>query len=110
MNTKHTLADVLWEAANELLSSGDDAHHGSNYSCDACRAAIFSRGLSYEHVRAVGAFFEQLGLSSPLSNFDAFADFAKGEVRQGVRYMWLLLAMHVAQDEGLEIEVNGGAS
>ena len=24
---------------------------------------------------------------------------------QGVRYMWLLLAMHVAEDEGIEIEV-----
>jgi hypothetical protein len=23
---------------------------------------------------------------------------------QGVRYMWLLLAMHVAEDEGIEIE------
>jgi hypothetical protein len=27
-----------------------------------------------------------------------------------VRYMWLLLAMHVAEDEGIEVEVYGGAT
>ena len=28
-----------------------------------------------------------------------------GQDRQGVRYMWLLLAMHVAEDEGITVEV-----
>lgn len=53
------------------------------------------------------------GSDTPITNFlfdlgcrwntTAMFRFASGEERQGVRYMWLLLAMKVAEDEGIEI-------
>lgn len=86
------LADVLWTAANKHLGAVE-----TKYSCfavwDACDdnaaeeiATNFLRSLGVE----TGTVMEW---------------FPIGPVRQGVRYMWLLLAMHVAADEGLTVEI-----
>lgn len=98
---KRKLADVLWEAANVHLRS--DLYSGqSSYTCDAVN---YAGGGSRANGPAV-TFLHGLGLPKGADDmFDLFDAFECGEQRQGVRYMWLLLAMHVAEDEGIEIEV-----
>lgn len=100
---KQMLADVFWVAANEHLDSGNKHRCGvkSHYTCDA---VLYSVGFS-QRGSAIN-LLRQLGLPKNAdSRYDLFDDFEPGEERQGIRYMWLLLAMHVAEDEGLEIEV-----
>jgi hypothetical protein len=103
MAKKVALADVLWEAANEHLDSGDDDENfNSRFTCDAVRHA----SGSYNNMNLVLPILYGFGLPSDAdARYDLFEHFEKGEQRQGVRYMWLLLAMHVAQDERIQIEV-----
>jgi hypothetical protein len=102
---KKKLADLLWEAANEHLWDGAGqvpaAHerHRNQYSCDAlheCFKWAGDRVAAKLHLAKMGCD------TFKTSQFDLFA---AGEMRQGVRYMWLLLAMHVAEDEGIMVEV-----
>lgn len=95
------LADVLWKAANEHLWDGKEpwlSDDISLYSCWATDAALrhcAPRGVVYR-------FFLELGCDPQ----DAYTFHAEsGPKRQGARYMWLLLAMHVAEDEGIMVEV-----
>jgi hypothetical protein len=91
MSKKRMMADVLWEAANVYLLAEQVWHpEKSYYSCDAALAAD-------ESDRAPN-FLQKLGCPG---GFGCFEGFEEGEQRQGVRYMWLLLAMHVAEDEGI---------
>lgn len=101
---KRMLADVLWEAANAHLSESSDYPCHMTYSCCAVGAAL---GLDY--VASWGdvedhpamAFLRDLGCDT--DSLDGLHDFPGGEERQGVRYMWLLLAMHVAESEGITV-------
>lgn len=103
---KVKLADVLWDAANGRLWDGagdyDAAPYGYwRFSCDAVLTS-----QAPELQRAASQLLEDCGLPADARNrFDMFDSFEWGEQRQGVRYMWLLLAMHCAEDEGIEIEV-----
>jgi hypothetical protein len=102
MTKKVYLADVLWTAANEHLQSDDDENRNSHFTCDAIRYA----SGSYDNMKLVLPILYGFGLPSDADDrYDLFEHFEEGEQRQGVRYMWLLLAMHVAQDERIQIEV-----
>lgn len=89
---KVKLADVLWDAANKHLSPD------SGYSCFAVWDAIGD----WMDTDEVHDFLMELGCRTGT----VMNEFPVGPLRQGVRYMWLLLAMHVAEDENIEIEVN----
>jgi hypothetical protein len=87
------LADVLWDAANEHLSPS------AGYSCFAFDRACQEHGLKAGPHSPADRFLLELGCDTgPMNRFSG------GIERQGVRYMWLLLAMHVAEDEGIVIE------
>jgi hypothetical protein len=91
---KVALADLLWEAASLVTDV-------SGYSCCSVDCAAAVREMkSGPHTR-YDKFLKELGCETGtvMSWFEA------GHERQGVRYMWLLLAMHVAEDEGIQIEV-----
>lgn len=94
---KIALADVLWKAANEHLSYPGTG--GLSFSCWAAESAAYTSRVYHGDV--VG-FLEDLGCDSHSAQF---GNYQLGNHRQGVRYMWLLLAMHVAQDEGIMVEV-----
>lgn len=107
------LADVLWEAANVYLAPSvtDFDKPPLEFSCNAAIAAE-ARGKNLHQViyethqgkrrsKAV-AFLEQLGCS--VADSIPWRELRLGPIqRQGIRYMWLLLAMHVAEDEGIEL-------
>jgi hypothetical protein len=102
---KRPLADVLWEAANVYLSATDNPQLTETlFSCIATAKAEgtypFARGHAYCWLEEQMDELRNRGASRA-----RFHEFNEGEERQGVRYMWLLLAMHVAEDEGIEIEV-----
>lgn len=103
---KRKLADVLWEAANVHLASDSLSHEPPyEFSCAAV-TAVFQMPVyaSLSRVSAeVNTFLTALGCEC--DSWRMFKDTPTGEVRQGVRYMWLLLAMHVAEDEGIMVEV-----
>lgn len=101
------LADVLWEAANVHLWDGmseydpaadriplDRPSPPRKYSCDA----LFSVTQCRE--RSAVEFVESFGVNIHSPMLD---DIEEGEERQAARYMWLLLAMHVAEDEGIQL-------
>lgn len=100
---KVKLADVLWEAANKRLWDGDGQpwlqHYQNTYSC--CAVADACGDLPDEETAL--RFLRRLGcpVRSEAQKFGT----QDPKARQGARYMWLLLAMHVADDEGIEIEV-----
>jgi hypothetical protein len=111
---KRMLADVLWEAANEHLAH--DIGEGYEYTCEAIASAAkcaWTTASDYgsevetweDFVRSHRAMHFVRALGCDTGRGSQFNDFEWGEARQGVRYMWLLLAMHVAEDEGIEIEV-----
>lgn len=100
---KRMLADVLWEAANEVLSPSQLCRV-ADYSCNA---ALIAEGalrtdadgaIEKRNLSKTDTFLRALGCDSSMEQFKAFPD---GPSRQGVRYMWLLLAMYVAEDEGI---------
>lgn len=103
------LADVLWTAANQHLD-----HRQALFleradlpirflTCNAVARALDPSWWWMNLPVDVRAFLASLGCH--ISNPDAFAEATVGEERQGVRYMWLLLAMHVAESEGIMVEV-----
>lgn len=100
---KRALADVLWEAANQHLT--EDLGRLETYSCNAAMKADGSFRLDAagnllgRENSAACAFLAQLGCDTHVAGFK---DFREVE-RQGIRYMWLLLAACVAEDEGIEI-------
>lgn len=103
---KVKLADVLWDAANKHLAV-NYMTTGQEYSCEAVARALGASFRDWEEfldTHPAVAFLSELGCNPTSSgSFDRFQAIEK---RQGVRYMWLLLAMHVAEDEDIEIEVN----
>lgn len=103
MSKKVKLADVLWEAANKHLWDGDKKSPGDEESCFAVKTAELPPGqwIGGPNTSAM-EYLTSLGCDYHGRPFDGFKH---GAERQGVRYMWLLLAMHVAEDEGIEIEV-----
>jgi hypothetical protein len=108
MSKKRMLADVLWEAANCNLWNGRGREPSSQRAktCgESCCAAAFAEAGKWlwwsdaadrESVR----FLRSLGCDTGSTGFYGFE---RGQERQGARYMWLLLAMHVAEDEGIEL-------
>lgn len=105
--TKRMLADVLWKAANEHLSADHKDGKRRVYSCEAVAAAcgtLWSRDWEDLQETIPLRFLHGLGCNTNSLSSHVTADFPSGPERQGVRYMWLLLAMHAAEDEGVEIE------
>ena len=103
---KVPLADVLWRAANEHLSA--DGVHTDNrliesYSCPAV-------GLSHCGAPFVCAEIKDFlsALGCPIHSHTAFSRVAWQFTprTQGLRYMWLLIAMHVAEDEQITMEIS----
>ena len=103
--TKRMLADVLWEAANVRLWPGrGHANEQWVFSCDAFANSAWpdcwenwdklSRRRPMRWLRSLGC---------ATGNMKLFSEFTEGPKRQGARYIWLLLAMHVAESEGIEI-------
>ena len=93
MSKKPALADVLWDAANKHL------HTDSGFSCIAVDAAVHEAGCKSAPYQPYDMFLRELGCGTGT----VMSEFPMGMARQGVRYMWLLLAMHVAEDEGLTV-------
>lgn len=100
------LADVLWTAANEHL------HHERHMSASCCcvYAAQFGHSWGLVHdtwkaaVRQSSAVRFLRALGCPVGSNEAFKRYRVADL-QGARYMWLLLAMHVAADEKIMVEV-----
>jgi hypothetical protein len=100
------LADVLWDAANRWLlpQESEPGDAPLEYSCNAAQVAEAGRyryGMFINRDRSFAVkFLEELGCDTSCGSL-----FMQQRDPQGVRYMWLLLAMHVAEDEGIRIEV-----
>lgn len=101
---KRMMADVLWEAANVHL-------HRYVY-VGSCIAVAQVLGMKWGnevtlHDLAVGhtvfEFLSSLGCQTDSMMFLDLEDGDKEYDVQGARYMWLILAMHVAEDEGLMV-------
>jgi hypothetical protein len=103
---KVALADVLWTAANKwlLTRNSHDGEPPLEYSCNAAQVAEAGRYKHHMFLNREGSFavkfLEELGCNTGCATV-----FSGQHDVQGVRYMWLLLAMHVAEDEGIQIEV-----
>jgi hypothetical protein len=101
---KRALADVLWEAANVYLDPAGCAW-GRSFSCHAVQSAMDGRVLDGDFLPAEEAmpwhFLSELGCA--IDSAYQSPEWAEiyGREKQNVRYMWLLLAMHVAEDEGV---------
>jgi hypothetical protein len=95
------LSDVLWNAANIYLWSGDTPNHGDGnaWSCGAAETAEIQADLEEASLCWVVDFLETLGVDSCSS--EQFEEFERGPERQGARYLWLDFARLVAEDEGL---------
>jgi hypothetical protein len=91
--SKLRLADVLWDAANKHL--GTDF----GFSCIAVDAAVHEAGCKSAPYEPYDMFLRELGCETGT----VMREFPQGMDRQGARYMWLLLAMHVAEDEGMTV-------
>ena len=99
---KRMLADVLWDAANKYLSLAEDPMRPlQEFSCHAVyQAAVGENWGRYpSRLDTIDYHLESLGCNTR----DAGRFQCEGFERQGIRYMWLLLAMHVAEDEGIEV-------
>ena len=99
--TKRLLADVLWQAANRHISVDGTAHYPEEYSCHAAMCSEFGRNwraMNYAD-SVVVKFLSTLGCDPNSAGFNN----SYGRGIQSMRYMWLLLAMHVAESEGIEI-------
>jgi hypothetical protein len=109
---KVALADVLWDAANEHLDTPvTDPATPCRWSCNAVLSVefgtVFLAAYMNDTTLALRTESQALRLLQTLGVDPNVAHhFGAGEDAQGVRYMWLLLAMHVAEDEGIEIEVD----
>jgi hypothetical protein len=111
MSEKRMLADVLWEAANKRLCATGGGMDGlarteMRFSCNSIFRALNLKpspdsmdGL-FQLPLAVKNFLRCLGCD-PYE--DGYFQGLPPSEQQGVRYMWLLLAMHVAEDEGITV-------
>lgn len=103
---KRALADVLWDAANKHLSVDQwDTRTSAEYSCWAVEHAL---GLVHTVTKPRAPYLDALEFLQKLGcrvSEEATFSVTRGGKRQGVRYMWLLIAMHVAADEGIEVDV-----
>lgn len=100
---KRMMADVLWEAANKFLSPDYESYGEKTdpFSCNAVKLALQNRDMSWNDA---SEFISQCGCNGSAEALSYVCGFENGDKRlQGVRYMWLLLAMHVAEDEGLTV-------
>lgn len=97
MTMKVALADVLWDAANRWLAI-------EGFSCHATAAARFGKRwrAANWHTSSPMLFLISLGCNPDAAGFK---DYFEEYEQMGARYMWLLLAMHVAEDEQIYIEV-----
>lgn len=106
---KRKLSDVLWEAANvHLCTDGFYDNGKEKFSCYAALRATkesfvcaFDRYNESETI----VFMRKLGCDFHSTAWGKVEEELESEQMQGVRYMWLLLAMHVAEDEGIMVEV-----
>lgn len=103
MSKKRMLADVLWEAANKHLEHDTVALGGDRWSGSCCAVA---RALDLSWPQGMA----ELAARHPVYKFLASLGCESHSVYlcntpepQSCRYMWLLLAMHVAEDEGIEL-------
>jgi hypothetical protein len=107
---KRMLADVLWEAANLHLSPipggcDEPGRPMLRYSCNTvCRVLGWETDDDFDDwfplPPNVYDFLRDCGCNPDSAKLFADSD---PLMVQGDRYMWLLLAMHVAEDEGIEI-------
>lgn len=88
------LADILRLAANLL-------DHRAGFSCVAVDVACGDFCVASGPFCEVDRFLRDLGCETGT----VMSWFKVGPERQGVRFLWLLLAMHAAADEGLTVEV-----
>jgi len=96
---KVALADVLWDAANVHLWDGREGKYFKQfYSCRAIEKAE-----NDFHYRQSRLWYEH-DFGVPCDYGDTLTGSFKEN--QAVRYMLLLIAMHVAEDEGVMIEVS----
>lgn len=102
--SKRLLADVLWEAANRLSPVRTIGGENQFTCTTVARVELGSFDLprQWEEKSEGVQFMRKLGCPEVAVSNPAWQDF-DGDVIQGVRYMWLLLAMHVAEDEGLTV-------
>jgi hypothetical protein len=95
--SKRMLADVLWNAANTRLWDGN-GNAGEDLKEHSCLAVMYETPAN-AWVR-VEDWLHSLGAPA---HGKATLDCQHGRTRQGARYLFLLLAMHVAEDEGLTV-------
>lgn len=114
MSKKRMLADVLREAADVWLWDGrgdnPDFKDRSARCSESCCAVVsaevgcrLSEERPYSTVRDESkalSFLRSLGCNP---DDPAFYGYYYGRERQGVRYLWLLLAAQVAEDEGIDL-------
>lgn len=108
---KVALADILWNAANERLAVYEEDGFSRGYwtrptvySCNAIAHEL--GGISVDDLPpSVFEFVESLGCNCGDYHAMLLFELDTSEAIQGARYMWLLLAMHVAEDEGIMLEV-----
>src|SRR5687768_3879590 len=98
---KRMLADVLWQAANEHLNDEPRESRFTEgvhkWSCWAIDRALGEKPSEYDALTGSHwSFLKRLGLdASPTNVLERTTPDSRV---QGVRYMWLLLAMHAAED------------
>lgn len=102
--TKRLLADVLWEAANKYLTPTFDLGvEGSDpFSCNAFGMAAAS-GKGCNLPISAHEFLRSLGCTGSAIQIATISGLPNGRRLQGVRYMWLLLAAKVAEEEGITV-------
>jgi hypothetical protein len=100
MTKKRMLADVLWDAANKHLSANNELNYQEQRDYFSCVAVEFSCG-NFKTACTAKEFLQKLGC--PTDSAMQFLQFREGAQRQGIRYLWLLLAMHVAEEEGITV-------
>lgn len=95
---KRPLSEVLWEAANVHLSAEFHPNYFRQTRWSCLAANLAETGNSNLCGKAYWWLIDQGADLNEIND-------APEQDRQGVRYMWLLLAMHVAEDEGITVEV-----
>lgn len=117
MTKRFRLADIIWEAANNELWDGSMGWpRREKYSCCAVLSVIEKRmnwkgwgesgydwaaleKLNYKKEKAQD-FLKKLGC--PITRVSRFYT-SSDRVRQGRRYMWLLLAAQIAEEQDVWI-------
>lgn len=109
--SKRMLADVLWEAANVWLDPVNSMWcadgRSSSFACHAIEMALTGGKLPKEFTKdehGQGPVWDHVRRMGVECSYDVLWPFGSdATAKQGVRYMWLLLAMHVAADEGITV-------